>query len=245
MYTYVTDMTIPRRREEEEKFTSEGISCIHVQACTHKHERTHARTRKRAPPLHTHTRKHAHTFPTNTKQMSYSFLLLSWHISVYIYIYIYIYIHVRTHTYIFYGSVHRWSILIIVQRDATQSSLIIILQVHSTCFACQPHPSSGVHKTVTTASGTGNILCTATSLQHGQLGHVGGRYAQKIWPVTEAAVTVLCTPDDGCFWHRKYVEWTCRIIIRLLCVASRLTIINAHTHIYTCVCVCMYEPIHT
>ena len=49
--------------------------------------------------------------------------------------------------------------LIIVQRDATQSSLSIILQVHSTCFGCQPHPSSGVHKTVTTASGTGHIFC--------------------------------------------------------------------------------------
>ena len=53
-----------------------------------------------------------------------------------------------------YGSVHRWSILIIVQRDATQSSVFLILQVHSTCFGCQQHPSSGVHKTVTTASGT-------------------------------------------------------------------------------------------
>jgi len=53
-----------------------------------------------------------------------------------------------------YGSVHRCFILIIVQRDATQSSLFIILQVHSTCFGCQSHPSSGVHKTVTTASGT-------------------------------------------------------------------------------------------
>ena len=49
-------------------------------------------------------------------------------------------------------------ILIIVQRDATQSSLFIILHVHSTCFGCQPHPSSGVHKTVTTASGTGHIF---------------------------------------------------------------------------------------
>ena len=46
-------------------------------------------------------------------------------------------------------------ILIIVQRDATKSSLFIILQVHSTCFGCQPRPSSRVHKTVTTASGTG------------------------------------------------------------------------------------------
>ena len=45
-----------------------------------------------------------------------------------------------------YGSVHRWSILTIVQRVATQSSLFIILQVHCTCFGCQPHPSSGVHK---------------------------------------------------------------------------------------------------
>ena len=53
-----------------------------------------------------------------------------------------------------YGSVHRRSILIIVQQDATQSSLFIILQVHSTSFGCQPHPSSGVHKTITTASGT-------------------------------------------------------------------------------------------
>jgi len=60
-------------------------------------------------------------------------------------------------------------ILIIVQRDATQSSLLIILQVHSTCFGCQPHPSSGVHKTVTTVSGTDHIFCAASSLQRGQL----------------------------------------------------------------------------
>ena len=40
----------------------------------------------------------------------------------------------------------------------------IIKIVHSTCFGCQPHPSSGVHKTVTTASGTD----AATSLQRGQ-----------------------------------------------------------------------------
>ena len=30
-----------------------------------------------------------------------------------------------------------------VQQDATQSSLFIILQVHSTCFGCQPHPCPG------------------------------------------------------------------------------------------------------
>ena len=70
--------------------------------------------------------------------------------------------------------------LIIVQQDATQSSLFIILQAHCTCFGCQPHPSSGVHKTVTAASGNGHISCAATVA------------------VPEAVVTVLCTPDDGC-----------------------------------------------
>jgi len=60
--------------------------------------------------------------------------------------------------------------------DATQSSLFIVLQVHSTCFGCQPHPS-GVHKTVTATSSIGHIFCAATSLPQGQakLAHVGGR----------------------------------------------------------------------
>ena len=154
-------------------------------------------------------------------------------------------------------------ILRIVQRDATQSSLFIILQVHSTCFGCQPHPSSGVHRTVTTVSGTVQLppskvaklglggSCTkhttstggcsysfvcswwwvwcgtaATSL-HGQAWPCWREVAaQKLWPVPEAVVTVLCTLDDGCGWHPKHVEWTCRIINRLLCVASRWTVMN-------------------
>ena len=36
---------------------------------------------------------------------------------------------------------------------------------------CQTHPSSRVHKTVSTASGTGHIFCAATSLQRGQEPH--------------------------------------------------------------------------
>jgi len=44
-----------------------------------------------------------------------------------------------------------------------QSSLFIILQVHSTCFGCQPHPSSGIHKIVTTASSTGHIFCAGST----------------------------------------------------------------------------------
>jgi len=92
-----------------------------------------------------------------------------------------------------YGSVHRWSILILVQRDATQSSQFIILQVHSTCFGCQKHPSSEGHKTVTTASGIGHIfLC--------RCGQAWPRWKEVAAPVPEAVVTVLCTPDDGCGW---------------------------------------------
>jgi len=44
--------------------------------------------------------------------------------------------------------------------------------------------------------------------------------------VPEAVVTVLCTHDDGCGWHPKHVQWTCRIINRLLCVAFHWAIIN-------------------
>ena len=93
-----------------------------------------------------------------------------------------------------YGSVRRWSILIIVQGDATQSSLFIILQVHSTCFGCQLHPSSGVHKTVTTASGT--------------------------------VILFVQLPPSEVVKQQQQHAAACRIISRLLCVASRWTVIN-------------------
>jgi len=74
--------------------------------------------------------------------------------------------------------------------------------------------------------------CAATSLQRGQDWPRWREVAaQKIWPVQEAVVTVLCIPDDACVWHPKHVEWTCRIINRLFCVASRWTIINKEYNI--------------
>jgi len=69
--------------------------------------------------------------------------------------------YVQTYEYVTCNSQSHWHISIIVQRDATQSRLFIILRVQTTCFGYQPHPSSGVHKTVTTASGTGHaVLCS-------------------------------------------------------------------------------------
>ena len=60
-------------------------------------------------------------------------------------------------------------------------------------FRVSQHPSSGVHKTVTTASGT------ATSLQRGPIRpHWREVAVPVLCPVPEAAVTVFSTPDDGC-----------------------------------------------
>jgi len=119
-----------------------------------------------------------------------------------------------------------WLILTTVQWDETQSSLFIILQVHSTCFGCQLHPSSVVHKTVSTVTGTGHA---ATFVQRGQV-KMWPRWrevtVQKIWPIPEVVVTVLCTTDDGCDWDPKHLEWTCRIINILLCFASCWRVIN-------------------
>ena len=65
-------------------------------------------------------------------------------------------------------------------------------------FRVSEHPSSGVLKTVTAASGTYHNIGTATSLQ---LGHIWPLWREVAVP--EAAVTVFSTPDDGCFDTRN------------------------------------------
>jgi hypothetical protein len=77
-----------------------------------------------------------------------------------------------------------------------------LLQNHSTCFRCPSRPSSGVHKTVNAGSGTGRSIRAKTFLQHGQ---IWPRWRQVV-AVPEAAVTVFCTPDDGCDGDSKHVE---------------------------------------
>jgi len=44
--------------------------------------------------------------------------------------------------------------------------------------------------------------------------------------VQKTVITVLFTPDNECGWHPKHVQWTCRTINRLFCVASRWTVID-------------------
>jgi len=43
------------------------------------------------------------------------------------------------------------------ERDAVLSSFYL-LPNHSTCFVCSLHPSSGVHKSVVTTTGTSHVF---------------------------------------------------------------------------------------
>jgi len=52
---------------------------------------------------------------------------------------------------------------------------VYLLQNYSTCFGYLSYPSSGVHQTVTAASGTGHSVRATIFRQRGLLGHAGGR----------------------------------------------------------------------
>ena len=67
-----------------------------------------------------------------------------------------------------HGSVYRNPILIRSNKMQHYAG-IYLPQNHSTCFGCQLIPSSGVHKTVTAASGTGHSICATAFLQRGQI----------------------------------------------------------------------------
>ena len=60
-----------------------------------------------------------------------------------------------------HGSVHRDSILI-RSNEMQQCAGVYLLQNYSTCFGCLSHISSGVHQTVTAASGTGHSVRATT-----------------------------------------------------------------------------------
>ena len=62
-----------------------------------------------------------------------------------------------------HGSVHRDSILIISNK-MQQYRGVYLLHIYSTCIGCLSHPLSGVHQTITAASGTGHITCQSNNL---------------------------------------------------------------------------------
>jgi len=82
--------------------------------------------------------------------------------------------------------------LIKIQPDAAVSRYLFTAK-SLYMFRVSQHPSSGVVKTVTAASGT------ATSLQRGLIEPRWREVAVPVlWSVPEVAVTVFSTPDDGC-----------------------------------------------
>jgi len=68
-----------------------------------------------------------------------------------------------------HGSVHRNSMLIKIQPDATVYRYLFTAK-SLYMFRVSQHPSSGALKTVTAASGTGHNIGTATSLQRDLIG---------------------------------------------------------------------------
>ena len=58
---------------------------------------------------------------------------------------------------------------------------VYLLQNHSTCFGCPLNPSSGVHKTVTAASGTCHSIWATTFLQRGQLATLEESCCSDTW----------------------------------------------------------------
>jgi len=61
---------------------------------------------------------------------------------------------------------------------------IYLLQNHYKFFGYPSHPSSGVHKILTAASGTGHSNnIAATFLQRGLKGHVGGKLLLRYYEI--------------------------------------------------------------
>ena len=122
-----------------------------------------------------------------------------------------------------HGSVYHKSISVSPTRCNNMQSIFYFTAKSLYMFRCHPHPSSGVHKTVITASGTCHI---SVQLPHSNVAIEWGS-CTDIWHVPEAVITVLCTPDDGHGRHPKHIEWFCRKIeYRLHIVASRCTFID-------------------
>ena len=112
---------------------------------------------------------------------------------------------------------YRRYIPLYIQQDATLHSLFISGNC-STCFGWYPHPSSGAHTTVSTASGICHIVTAAVAA-----GSSNG----------DAVDTVVCAPDDGWQYRPKHVEQlpdinklcnvaSCWIYIRILLGAHHI-----------------------
>ena len=112
---------------------------------------------------------------------------------------------------------------------------IYLLQNHSTCFRCPTHPSSGVDKTVTAASGTGHNIWATTF--------------HPTWPnlvqVSEqkpsSNIACLATLEEGCcctrgcsynfmysWWWVRWTPETCRVILQQINICTLLRLVGSY-----------------
>jgi len=99
------------------------------------------------------------------------------------------------------------SFILIYINNIQQDAGIYLLQISSTCFGCPSHTSSGEHKIANAASGTGHSIWAKTFLQRDLIRPRWRKVvALLLWPAPAIAVSVLCSPDDGCDGHPKHVE---------------------------------------
>ena len=113
------------------------------------------------------------------------------------------------HFYI-HASVHRNSILI-RSNEMWQYAGVYLLQNHSTCFGCPSYPSSGVHKTVTEASGTCHSI-RATTLLH--RGLIRPRWSKVVSQIRDMTCTRGCSYIFMYSWWWVWAPETCWVILQ-------------------------------
>jgi len=102
--------------------------------------------------------------------------------------------------------VHRESMLIIVQRDATTYSLLYFCKLLYMFRAVTPPIIRSTYNC------NYNIWHCSNSLGYLPLWWCvptvppQRKVAETVWAVPEAVITVICAPDDGWSYHPKHVE---------------------------------------
>jgi len=93
---------------------------------------------------------------------------------------------------------------------------IYLLQIFSKCFGCPSQPSSGilVHESVTAASGTGHIMCSAVQQPSSNVAY------RPCWRKVVALLrNMTCTRGRSCsfMYSCLWVRWTpetCRVYLQ-------------------------------
>ena len=128
-----------------------------------------------------------------------------------------------------HGSVHHKSMLKMSNEMQQYAVCFILLKNHSTCFGCLPHPSPGLHQTVTTAPGTSQV---SVQLPRSNVATLERGSCTDILFVPEAVVTDWCTPGDGCGRLPKRVELFCSKIKQTAYCCISFDIINVDVPVF-------------